>query len=82
MTNAILPGELQRNRLLSVRDFWRIRHDTDRLMLEESLIYDGRFYGAEYWMEPFERTEGILAPYLTGYIDPVEIVRQIRDPSE
>jgi hypothetical protein len=57
-----------------------MRHDSDRLRLEESLIWDGRFYGAE-WVEysPFEELVGILAPYITKPIDPVKIVREIRD---
>ena len=42
-----------------------------------------KFYGAE-WVERdyFSELDGILAPYIDHYIDPVETVRQIRDPPE
>ena len=44
MTNPLKEGEVEQIRRMSVRDFWVIRHDTDRLTLEESLIWDGRYY--------------------------------------
>lgn len=42
-----------------------------------------KVYGAE-WVERdwFSELDGILAPYIDHYVDPVETIRQIRDPPE
>lgn len=49
MTNPLYEGEIENARLKSVRDFWRMRHDSNRLFLEESLIWDRKVYGAEWY---------------------------------
>ena len=68
---------------MSMKSFWDIRKDTDILLLMETLIWNGKFYGAE-WVDynSFSELDGILAPYIDHYIDPVETIRQIRDPPE
>lgn len=48
MTNAVTEGEIKMAKRLHVRSLWKIRHETEEIMLEESLIWDGRFYGSEY----------------------------------
>ena len=51
--------------------------------LEFSLMYDGRFYGADMTMDGYDTLDelrGCLSWLNDGTIDSVELVRQIRDP--
>lgn len=64
---------------------WFVKQFHMKDIVETSLFISlfSKFYGAEYIEDNgFESLEGILAPYISGYIDPVEMVRQIRDPLE
>ena len=83
MTNAAKEYENIKSSLYrkSYYSFLKMGRDIVEYHLEQSLELDGRFYGAEWFEEysPFQELQGILAPYLTEYTDPVKVVREIRD---